>query len=209
MNVPFHTCIGTIDLMVLRPEDLSAQQLGDALSKINRFGGRSPEPWSVAAHSVLVEALCPPDLQPYALLHDAHKAFLGDLMDPSVELLCRVGTRTAVENAILNAENRIDRAIAAAWGIALRSRSEALLTACQVAFLAEIWVFMDVLPGPVPPAQTDLFDRAIGFLYENPNLIGDWRDAREHWLERISFHASLGHLTPPLDPNPTSMTQAG
>lgn len=208
MTIPFHTPTGPIDLISLRPQDLTLGALGDALAKINRFGGRSPEPWPVAAHSLLVEALCPPDLQPWALLHDAHKAFLGDLMDPSVELLCRVGTRTSVENAILNAEAKIDRAIAAAWGIALRSKSEGLLSACQVAFLAEIWVFMGVGPGPLSPASSDLFDRATGFLAEC-QLVGNWRAARDQWIARVEFHETLGQFSPPRHPNPSSTTLTG
>lgn len=69
MTIPFWISGGrTIDLLNIQPEDVSAELLADALAKLNRFSGRSPEPWSVAAHSVLVERLCPLELGPWALM---------------------------------------------------------------------------------------------------------------------------------------------
>lgn len=208
MGVPFHTARGPIDLADLQPADLGAAALADALAKINRFGGRTPEPWSVAAHSVLVSDLCTQDLKPWALLHDAHKAFLGDLMDPAVELLCQLGTRTAVENAIRNAEGAIDRRIGAAWGIAPRSMSQQLRTVDQVVFLAEVWTFLGAAPGPLGPMETDLFDRAVGALRALP-AAESWKSARDRWLGRAEFYAHAGWLSPPRDPQPSSAVLAG
>ncbi len=218
MGIPFHTATGPIDLANLQPCDLTAEALGEAMAKINRFGGRTPEPWSVAAHSVLVEALCPPDLKPWALLHDAHKVFLGDLTDPAVELLCQVGTRSAVEHAIRNAEGALDRRIGAAWGLPPRSMSNQLRTADQIAFLAEAWAFLGARPGPLAPAETDLLDQAMSHLNQMAvihSLCGlrgdrhDWRRALDLWLIRVNFHASLGALAPPHSPDPASLTLDG
>ncbi len=85
MTVPFWILGRSIDLMALRPEDMTVEVVGDTLARINRFGGRTPEPFSVAAHSVLVECLCPPDLRPWAILHDAHEAFIGDIVTPALD----------------------------------------------------------------------------------------------------------------------------
>lgn len=208
MTIPCWTRRGLIDLADLQPEDLSAEELGEAMAKINRFGGRTPEPWSVAAHSVLVEMLCPPDLKPWALLHDAHKVFLGDLTDPAVELLCRSGTRTAVENAILNAEGALDRKIGAAWGVAVRSMSGALRVADQTAFLAEVWVFLGAKPGVLPPAEADLLDRAMACIADM-SIFDDWRAARDLWLARVELLSKLGAVSPPRSPDPTSAVLAG
>lgn len=207
MTIAFWTAAGAVDLADLKPENLTAEALGDALAKINRFSGQTPEPWSVAAHSVLVEALCPPELKPWALLHDAHKAFLGDLTDPAVELLCQCGTRSAVEHAIQNAEARLDRRIGAAWGVPVRSMSERLRQADQVAFLAEAFMFMGIRPGPLGTVETDLFDRAVSPLRDLG--LCDWRLARQRWLDRVQFHASLGALAPPRSPDPSSAVLAG
>jgi hypothetical protein len=208
MNIPFHTTRGPIDLANLQPSDMAAVPLAEAMAKINRFGGRTPEPWSVAAHSVLVESLCPPDLKPWALLHDAHKVFIGDLTDPAVELLCQLGTRSAVEHAIRNAENMIDRKIGAAWGVAVRSMSEPLRAADQIAFLAEAWTFLGAKPGPLGPAATDLLDGAMSFLSVAP-CFTDWRAARDLWLARVEFFAKLGALSPPRSHHPSDMVSDG
>jgi hypothetical protein len=77
--IPFWTMDGTTDLAALTDADVSAARIADTLSKINRFNGRTRQPWSVAEHSVLVEALCPIDLKGWGLLHDAHEAFIGDI----------------------------------------------------------------------------------------------------------------------------------
>lgn len=208
MGIPFHTTRGPIDLANLQPSDVAAAPLADAMAKINRFGGRTPEPWSVAAHSVLVESLCPPDLKPWALLHDAHKVFLGDLTDPAVELLCQMGTRSAVEHAIRNSENMIDRKIGAAWGVAVRSMSEPLRAADQIAFLAEAWTFLGAKPGPLGPAATDLLDGAMCRLAGMEGL-HDWRLARELWLAQVAFFAKLGALSPPRSADPSDMVSDG
>lgn len=206
--IPCWTRRGLIDLADLKSEDLTAEELGEAMSKINRFGGRTPEPWSVAAHSVLVELLCPPDLKPWALLHDAHKVFLGDLTDPAVELLCRSGTRTAVENAIGNAEGAIDRRIAAAWGVAVRSMSGTLRAVDQIVFLAEAWTFLGAKPGALPPADADLLDRAMSCLADM-SIFDDWRTARDCWLARVEFLSKAGAVSPPRSTDPTCVVQAG
>ena len=196
MTIPFWTATGTIDLAALRPMDLNAFAIGDTLAKINRFGGRTPEPWSVAAHSVLVERLCPPDLGPWALLHNAHDAIIGDITPPAVEVLCRAGTRSAVEHAIRNAKGQIDRAIGSTWGAPVRSLNHALRMADHMALLAEALVLLGVRPEVASPAQADALDRAVSCLME---LVGlrDWHAARTLWLGRVGHYASLGYLSPP------------
>lgn len=208
MGIPFHTSRGPVDLTNLQAHDLTAEALGEALAKINRFGGRTPEPWSVAMHSILVAQLCPLELQPWALLHDAHKVFLGDLMDPSIEFLCQCGSRVAVESAVRNAENRIDARISAAWGTTCRSKSQSLLQADQIAFLAELWVFMNVAPGKLTENEIDLFDRAVSFIRHNPHS-GHWTVARNLWLGRVQLLTSAGLLAPPRRPEPADAVSAG
>lgn len=196
MGIPFWTARGTIDLTDLRPSDLDAFTIADTLAKLNRFGGRTPEPWSVAEHSVLVERLCPPDLAPWALLHDAHEVILGDMTQPAVELLCRAGTRSAIENAIRNAKGQIDRMIGAAWHTPVRSLNQALRMADHVALQAEALVFLGVRPAIAAPAEADALDRAVSLLTET-GAARDWRAARTEWLGRVEHYASLGMMTPP------------
>lgn len=196
MTIPFWTATGTIDLANLRPQDLTPAVLADALAKVNRFGGRTTEPWPVAAHSVLVERLCPLELGPWGLLHDAHEAFIGDLTPPAVELICRAGTRSAVEHAIANAKGQIDRAIGRAWGVTVRSLNHSLRQADHAALQAEAAVFLGVRPEVTTRAEADLFDEAVSVLMR---MFGatDWRVARLLWLKRVDHYTGLGLLSPP------------
>jgi len=209
MTVPFWTLSGTIDLAALRPENLTAGIIGETLAKVNRFGGRTPEPWSVAAHSVLVEHLSPPELRPWALLHDAHEAFLGDLMTPSVEFVGLCGAAPEVVGQAINrAKGRIDQAIGNAWGVPVRSMNAALRQADHIACLAEAATFLGTRPVFASIAAEGLFEQALLALGALP--VGpDWRAARDLWRGRIEHYASLGRLTPPADNDPADMVSAG
>lgn len=207
MTIPFWTERGTIDLAALRPQDLTAEILGNAMAKINRFGGRTPEPWSVAAHAVLVERLCPAELGPWALLHDASTAFLGEMMSPALELVCRAGTRSAVEHAVRNARDRLDRTIGTAWGVVVRSRSKQLLEADRIAVQAEALVLLGTRPEFLPADKEDDFDRAVSWIRDHwPRR--DWRDAAESWRACVGQYASVGMLTLPKQPEPSGIMPA-
>ena len=195
--IPFWTAHGTIDLANLTPQDLTAEILGDTLAKINRFGGRTREPWSVAAHSVLVERLCPPEIGPWALLHDAHEAFVGDITTPAVDLIATVGRLPGFDDALAFVKGQIDRAIARAWGLAVRSLHPDLIRADRIALCAEAMVLIGGKVEHLEPGDVEDIDRAATLLFE---MRGDWGAARELWLSRVAHYAALGGMTPPAAP---------
>lgn len=84
----FNTSTGRlIDLIDPSPESLHIDDISRALSRICRFGGHSSAFYSVAQHSVLVASIVSPSAAPYALMHDASEAFLGDVIKPLKVLL--------------------------------------------------------------------------------------------------------------------------
>lgn len=202
MTVPFWTLSGTVDLLDLQPENLTADIIASALAKLNRFSGRTDEPWPVATHSVLVERLCPPDLGPLALMHDAYEIFLGDITQPAVELIARAGRQPQVPQAINAAKARMDRVIAREWQMVSRSMSHPLRRADRIALQAEAILFLRAKPVLIEHDDDEEIDRAIDILRGLP-VGGDWRVSRDLWLERVEHYSHLGVMIPPMA-NPPS-----
>lgn len=197
--VPFHTAKGPIDLANLRDQDMTAEILADALAKLPRYNGRTRAPWSVAAHSLVVEALCPPDLKAWGLLHDAHEAFLGDITTPALELLCLgADNETVIQIAVERAKNRLDFAIARAWGTTNRSQSLALKQADWIALQVEMSVFFDVPLSGLTPEERRLAAQALSVFEALPRL--KWESVRAAWIERAHALAAAGRLRPPGHP---------
>lgn len=69
------------------PADVDINDIAHALSNIQRFNGHARGSCSVAAHSVFVSRMVPPELSLKALLHDAEESVLGDISRPLKELL--------------------------------------------------------------------------------------------------------------------------
>lgn len=207
MTIPFWTLSGTIDLLDLRPENLTAEIIADSLSKTNRFSGRTPQPWPVTSHSVLVERLVRLELGPWALLHDAHEAILGDITSPAVELIAQGAAGEAVERAIQTAKGRIDHVIGSAWKMQVRSMSLELRRADRIALYAEAITFLGARPQFLEPGDEEEVDRAMCLLMEMP-LGPDWRASRDLWLERVEHYSQLGWMTPPRAIDPACRAQA-
>lgn len=197
MTIPFWTTAGTIDLSNLRPEDLTAEILADTMAKINRYGGRTREPWSVAAHSVLVERLCPVEIGPWGLLHDAHEAIIGDITTPAVELITTLGGLPRFDDGLALVKTRIDRTIAAAWHLPMRSINPALQRADRVALCAEAIFHLGIEVETFEPRDREEIDRALCLLIEMQPAT-DWRAARDLWLSRVEHYAAHGGMTPPV-----------
>lgn len=208
MGIPFHTATGLIDLVELGPANVTGDLLADALSKINRFGGRTARPWSVAAHCLLVEHLCQQDdLKPWALLHDAHEAFIGDITTPALELICHHGKPDAIRDAVHAAKGKIDRVIGTAWGCVPRAMSHGIRTADWIALQAEMLHFFGAVPETQDEDQIDLIEEARDWVGARSHL--SWQNDREDWLERADRLEARGMLSVPRTINPTSTTLAG
>lgn len=208
MTIPFWAARGrTIDLLDIRPQDVPPEVLAETLAKLNRFSGCTSEPWSVAAHSVLVERLCPPELGPWALLHDAHEAFLGDITAPAVDFIAHAGRIPDLHRAIATAKGRLDRAIGGAWGVVVRSVSQELRRADRIAQQAEAMIFLDARPVLFEPNDDEDIDRALTILREMPKS-DRWTTARDLWLARVERYSQLGWMTPPSAIDPTCTAQA-
>jgi 5'-deoxynucleotidase YfbR-like HD superfamily hydrolase len=82
-----------LDWATFGPTDFEVKDIAIALRRIPRFLGHSQPHWSVAHHSLHVSMLVqglldgPERAVQWALLHDAHEAFIGDIIRPVEQLL--------------------------------------------------------------------------------------------------------------------------
>lgn len=123
-----------VDLLIPRPSDIDlAADVAPALAKICRFGGQVVSgPYSVAQHCVLgaeavLEETGRADLAAAFLLHDAHEAYLGDMVTPVRRaIMAEVARRTVgngdeaaamVAEAIDALKDRFDFAVYVAAGL--------------------------------------------------------------------------------------------
>jgi hypothetical protein len=71
-----------IDLAKPTPADIHIEDIAWSLAHMLRFNGHLLMQVSVARHSIWVAELVPEPLRLAALLHDAHEAYLGDIVRP-------------------------------------------------------------------------------------------------------------------------------
>lgn len=71
----------------MRIDDIHIEDIAHALALTNRFTGHTPEPYSVAQHSVIVSSVCPEGCKMWGLLHDAPEAYMADISRPVKQYL--------------------------------------------------------------------------------------------------------------------------
>jgi 5'-deoxynucleotidase YfbR-like HD superfamily hydrolase len=103
-----------VHLLAPRPDDIDIRDIATALAKICRFTGHTVTHYSVAQHSVLVAGNLPESLFIYGLLHDAHEAYLGDLVQP---LKVALGALNGKGNGYGELAARFDAAIHARFDL--------------------------------------------------------------------------------------------
>ena len=162
----------------LQPQ-YTIEQLAHQLAQINRFGGATQRPYSVAEHSLLCADLAAehghgPIVQLCCLLHDAHEAIVGDVATP---IKAQLGTAWA------QLEHMHERTLRAHFGLlrAFGVHRDAIKASDLIALATERrdllpWQPMRHLPWPAldTPGQTVEPAQA--------NLASAWRTHR-HWTE--------------------------
>ncbi len=76
-----------IDFNCIRADDIDIYDIAHNLANICRFNGACPQHYSVAEHSVIVSKLLSDEFKLWGLLHDAHEAYIGDVITPIKEYL--------------------------------------------------------------------------------------------------------------------------
>lgn len=117
------------DLIDPAPGDVDFREIADVLGNINRFCGHTDRPVSVALHTLTVMDIAgreSPLAMAWALLHDAHEAYIGDITTP-VSKAIRYHAPTdgdplpfCAAEGIRQLKHRVDYAIIAASGLRWR-----------------------------------------------------------------------------------------
>lgn len=114
MSVATQTSSGILlDLINPDPAHILITDIASHLAMLCRFNGATRGFYSVAQHSVFVTRMVPIECQPYALLHDAHEAYLGDLTSPVKQALAEAGGKPALKKLVTT----LDQAIHEAFGL--------------------------------------------------------------------------------------------
>lgn len=150
-----------IDLLDPRADQVDFREIADTLSHINRYNGCTFQPVSVALHTLIVIDIAPDFAKPYAALHDAAEARLGDQSRPFMATLYKViegfgGDEAARAARVANVALRNSHfdAILAAAGLPPPTLEieEAVKRADNIALMTERRWFMAQPERPWDPA---------------------------------------------------------
>lgn len=190
------------DLTDPKPEQVSIPDIARSLSRIARYNGytATPEIYSVAMHSVLVFRIvrntAPNDYlaQLWALLHDAHEAYTGDITTPVQQAL-----GPHIRSQIVMLQDTIDRAILQRLEIDVERVRPIVARADRQALATEKerWMLPSVRDwGELPPPVSD-------FITVNPAMRPP--DVEMLWLRLFFFTWQRLHPSPEPDPVPELM----
>src|SRR3990167_1996340 len=159
------------NLLNPRNEDVRLEDIAWSLGHIPRFNGHTRSPYTVADHCLWIYDRLgshQPLTRAYALLHDAHEAYIGDIPSPvkeAVAILCEG------ENPLAELARRTDTAIYEALGLPYPAPSDIGLLIADADRKAAIAERIALMP-----------DR--GLTGEYGPVIASWRPGKD-WLKRI------------------------
>ncbi|MFT8945983.1 MAG: hypothetical protein ABF876_05300 [Acetobacter aceti] len=161
-NTPWvQTYMGkAVDLINTVPEAINLTDIAVHLSRNNRFNGATTiDCWSVADHSMLVRRVimtmnsdADPFLEAYALLHDAHEAYTGDITSPVKQALNVILRHAGCEiDPVEMLATHVQSAIHQRFGLPVHpsaAQKQAIADADLMALAIEKRAFMGPEPRP-------------------------------------------------------------
>jgi hypothetical protein len=138
-----------IDILNPDPSIIDIRFIAATLARIARYNGRTPLPYSVAQHSIMVANLLPGPLRRHGLLHDAHEAILGDITAPMKSVLRQLTGIDAMARLEQEWDQAIHQALCLPWP--LSAHDQALIKAAdQCALATEMRDLMGIPPHRLP-----------------------------------------------------------
>lgn len=175
----FVTASGAVQ--VIRRPDIKQIRITDiaaSLAKICRFNGHCRDFYSVGQHSVLACQVAPEALKFAALMHDAHEAYVQDVIAP---------LKWEIGNAYREIEIWWSEAVAARFAIELSRGASAVIKGIDLRLLATERRDLMAEGGP------DWKDAADFPSYPNFTIKPvDWQTAERQFLECFDRYAPAG-----------------
>jgi hypothetical protein len=174
-----NTATGTMDLANPTADAVNFDDIAAHLAKINRWAGATTVPISVAQHSVMVADATPLEWRPYALIHDAHEAYLGDIPHP---VKCALAKRGGGD-ALARLQCALDEAITIAAGLVWPwpAAAAAAVHTADMRALATEW--RDLMPTHPLPSWADHY-RPLPTM-TRPIL---WPTAEDRYSDALAAH---------------------
>lgn len=177
---------------------VTLSDISAGLSRIQRFGGqqRPDQTWSVADHSVFVGTLLAQEHTDhltifYGLLHDAHEAYIGDIVSPVKRALQILGAGDAVARLAVN----VQRAIHLYFGLQ-EDPPARIQQAIERADMAALQMEYDRFVRPIPNTTTPPYTGPQHpFLWHGPYDTSSSAARFEHYVNK--FRTATQNL--PLD----------
>ena len=175
--------------------------IAESLAKQCRFNGHCQGFYSVAQHSCLVADLIsdyiprdiresvPPAARLYALLHDAHEAYFGDITTPAQQLLNLDKNRSRLATA----RKQHDQAIFAAAGLSPNPSIFVQHWIIQADLKALMTEWRDLVPyHPLPDSLTKPQPITDVVITAHPQRIKPmhWTKAMDLWLQRFEEYSA-------------------
>lgn len=153
---------------------VSIELIAKNLSQICMYAGATPEFYSVAEHSIFVSSIVDSGLAKFALLHDAHEAFIGDIIAPVVEHI-------GLEQELCGLKKRLDVQIYGEFMSVLEQGSdydsESIKQADKLARDCEMFHFFDCgehWPMPVRRMMRDMAPKFMSCKLAEAEFLRAW-----------------------------------
>ena len=182
-----------VDLRLAQPHQISLLDIAHGLALTNRYNGQTVRPYSVAEHSLLVVEIMEREFAEHdpgallaGLLHDAHEAYVGDMVGPLKQALRDIASADGRNmDDYMRIERTMQADVLSRFGaFADFSRNHYTITlADRVALATER---RDLLPagGPTWPQLHQV--HSVEWLHLGSRAGMDWQDWRQAYLDRFA-----------------------
>jgi 5'-deoxynucleotidase YfbR-like HD superfamily hydrolase len=182
-----------VDLRLAQPHQISLLDIAHGLALTNRYNGQTVRPYSVAEHSLLVVEILEREYAEHdpavllaALLHDAHEAYLGDMIAPLKAALQEIARRDGrTVDDYRRIETKMQTEVLSRFGayVTFSRHHQRIKRADLVAMATER---RDLLPSAGPTWTSLAKVQTVDWVHLGSRAGLDWMDWRQAYLDKFA-----------------------